>query len=1056
MKKPQLRIIKRTYSLLKVRGTTILIAFFCTAGSGMLMITSQAQTPGIKTDRAVYPEPPLPTLPSMAGGKFNDPTFGTQIMRATDESDCPAPGCGTYYSHWPTFNTNNTYILMRKGVNGSALIKPFDAVNFTISPGHQPSGISVQGVGTVSMNFESAIWHPTDPHLIYCFPISYDGGMKLYTYNAFMQQYSSTPVKDFSSLGGPQDYLKQMSMSADGDVFAWSQMRNGYDQPVAYIVWRKSTNQVLVHNTTNGLVNEVRIDKSGRYLSIPFNEPVGRTWQKGDERAQVLDLQSGQIDTYIYNDLDRPAGHGDAGTGITAGADPWRGGINKRNLNNIHSGIIQAFDFKSEDENIEWTEDFHGSLLADNETWMTIGTYDMKDSPHTDYHILEDEIVQVSLDGSQQIRRLAHTRTDILDSRVNYAEEPKPTISKDGRFIAFTSNWENPGGRTDLFILKIDPAPPTTQFLRTNVARSSNGGIATASTSYDDSSWHFPASGANNGDRRGRDWGNNGGWQDSTPGDFSNDWLQIEFDGNKAIDEVDVFTVQDNYSNPSVPTSNMTFNYYGVKDYSVQYWNGSQWLNVPGGIVSNNNLVWKKITFSPITTSKIRVLVSAAADGYSRLTEVEAWGVPAAALAAPGKLGVTLTTNNITKLLWTDNSDNETGFKIERRAAWSSSAPWTSYTTVGPNITTLEINESYASLYYYRVRSLKGSEESAPTNEAWCGCWSFDDNTPRENVALTANGGVASASSSLDVPGWHFTPAGANDGERKGSNWGSGGGWQDSTSNSFPDWLQIDFDGNKFIDEVDVFTVQDNYANPSEPTETMTFNLYGLTGYQVQYLSGSNWVDVPGGNVSGNNLVWKKITFSPIMTTKIRVLMNGAVDAYSRLTEVQAWGIAAAPRVNVALSSNGAVATASSSLDVPGWHFVSAGANDGERKGLNWGSNGGWQDSTSGVFDDVLQIEFNQSKTIDEIDVFTVQDNYYNPSEPTETMAFSLYGLTSYEVQYWNGTSWVTVPGGSISGNNLVWKKATFSPITTTKIRVLTKGAVDGYSRLTEVEAWGN
>ncbi|MDQ2920650.1 MAG: hypothetical protein M3R52_03390, partial [Acidobacteriota bacterium] len=35
---------------------------------------------------------------------------------------------------------------------------------------------------------------------------------------------------------------------------------------------------------------------------------------------------------------------------------------------------------------------------------------------------------------------------------------PKPTISKDGRFIAFTSNWEN-SGRYDLFIAKIDPAP---------------------------------------------------------------------------------------------------------------------------------------------------------------------------------------------------------------------------------------------------------------------------------------------------------------------------------------------------------------------------------------------------------------------------------------------------------------------------------------------------------------------------------------------------------------------------------------------------------------------
>src|SRR5688500_532793 len=120
----------------------------------------QSRIPGIKTDRAVYAEPPLPALPR-AGGKFNDPVFGTEIMRATDEAECPAPGCGTYYSHWPTFNSNNTYLLVRKGVNGAALIKSFDPVNFTIGPGHQPAGIYVPGHGETSVNFESAIWHPT-------------------------------------------------------------------------------------------------------------------------------------------------------------------------------------------------------------------------------------------------------------------------------------------------------------------------------------------------------------------------------------------------------------------------------------------------------------------------------------------------------------------------------------------------------------------------------------------------------------------------------------------------------------------------------------------------------------------------------------------------------------------------------------------------------------------------------------------------------------------------------------------------------------------------------
>jgi hypothetical protein len=62
--------------------------------------------------------------------------------------------------------------------------------------------------------------------------------------------------------------------------------------------------------------------------------------------------------------------------------------------------------------------------------------------------------------------------------------------------------------------------------------------------------------------------------------------------------------------------------------------------------------------------------------------------------------------------------------------------------------------------------------------------------------------------------------------------------------------------------------------------------------------------------------------------------------------------------------------------------------------------------------------------------LFTEQDNYTSPSEPTETMTFSSYGLSGYDVQYWDGSSWVTITGGSVTSNNNVWRKFTFSSIT--------------------------
>jgi hypothetical protein len=155
----------------------------------------------------------------------------------------------------------------------------------------------------------------------------------------------------------------------------------------------------------------------------------------------------------------------------------------------------------------------------------------------------------------------------------------------------------------------------------------------------------------------------------------------------------------------------------------------------------------------------------------------------------------------------------------------------------------------------------------------------------RTNVALAANGGVATASSFQSG----FEPSAATNGDRKGLNIGAGGVWVDATQNSNPDWLQVDFSGSKTIDEIDVFTAQDNYQNPIEPDLNMIFGLYGITAFDVQYWNGSAWVTVQNGSVTSNNKVWRKFVFSAVTTTKIRVTVNSSLHIYSTITELEAW-----------------------------------------------------------------------------------------------------------------------------------------------------------------------
>jgi len=317
------------------------------------------------------------------------------------------------------------------------------------------------------------------------------------------------------------------------------------------------------------------------------------------------------------------------------------------------------------------------------------------------------------------------------------------------------------------------------------------------------------------------------------------------------------------------------------------------------------------------------------------------------------------------------------------------------------------------------------------------------------NVAAAANGATAKASSYV---GQGYAPFGAIDGDRRGLAWSNGGGWNDGTANAFPDWLEVDFASTQTINEVDVFTLQDNYQAPVDPDRSTTFSQYGITDFQVEFWDGSGWTVVPGGNIAGNNRVWQQIAFAPIATSRIRVLVTAALNSWSRITEVEAYFNPndVPSTLNAASAAYGATVIASSFFNAG---YAPDGVIDGDRNGASWGNAGGWNDSTVNQFPDWIQINFAVAKPISEIDVFTVQDNYAAPSGPSPTTTFSLYGITDFQVQFWDGFAWINVPNGIISGNNLVWRKINFPTLTTSSIRIVVTGALNGYSRITEVEA---
>lgn len=169
----------------------------------------------------------------------------------------------------------------------------------------------------------------------------------------------------------------------------------------------------------------------------------------------------------------------------------------------------------------------------------------------------------------------------------------------------------------------------------TNVAAASHGAIATASSTH--ASGNYPVAAVNNGDRKAMNWGAGGGWNDNTHGDYSSDIVQVNFPGFNFLSTINVFTLRNNFQdNQTPPTLSETFNTcensgFGITEFEVQYWNGSMWITLPGGIVRDNNKVWRQFVFPEVTASAIRVQVHGAvrftnATNYSRIVEIEAFG----------------------------------------------------------------------------------------------------------------------------------------------------------------------------------------------------------------------------------------------------------------------------------------------------------------------------------------------------------------------------------------------------------------------------------------------
>ncbi|MEK7994945.1 MAG: fibronectin type III domain-containing protein, partial [Planctomycetota bacterium] len=412
----------------------------------------------LRNSRAVYPLPPLPALPA-AGGTLKDPTFGTLIMRLTDHND--GDRCWNLYSTWPVFNKDSThiYIYCHLPTGGERYkIYDFDPVNFTITGRTDinritPSGAYISG--------DQAFWSGVDPNILYV-P---DRHSILYSYNTRTKQY--TQLKDFRTVIAEGTYFTRMSMSQDNDNYFAFVVSTPALEFVKHLVWKRDEDKIALsidRSPTADLYKGATLSKDGKYVNVSYtNNPTTR----GELLQETYDLTTGQVVRRLYDTLPSVAlSHNDLGRTYNVGWSPLWNKMIAVSYAGDSSQYATLFSFER-----DWTQSGHTSFRNSGELFAIRETFDANSDSKLfapTQGFLHNEIFAFTTDGSGKFRRLVHHRSFIhpnTPSAFRYWATPRAAVSFDGRFIVWTSNWENQGDndwskmRLDVFIARILDTP---------------------------------------------------------------------------------------------------------------------------------------------------------------------------------------------------------------------------------------------------------------------------------------------------------------------------------------------------------------------------------------------------------------------------------------------------------------------------------------------------------------------------------------------------------------------------------------------------------------------
>jgi hypothetical protein len=450
-------------------------------------------------DRLPHAKPALPPL-GPAGSSIVDPVFGSRVIRMTDGLTRPGALGRSYRSpsspHQNAWSAAGTKFYVVSG-DGSVIPFSFDATT-GLAQRIQPT---TTGDGGLVLRFYiEPEFSSVDDSLIYG-SVSGIAGATLRTidqYNFTTGTYSRLLDLDAIVPGLSGTYIGGVASSA-GPVERVMAFFGGTSQDrhhrVVLFDRANPQNRLLLDtlaSTLNGAplsiplnfsLHHVAMDRSGRYVML-YTTWADQSGTRKAAQSYLWDTASG-----VFTELGvaaLPYGHDALGYGVSVNQDccvstSWDAAQWQLR---ILSTPLQTRDLIT---NVLLPKQIY---LADHPTWNNargnqlvpfISGIFRAPTSDTEWRAWDDEIIAVQTDAAPgadaTVWRFAHHRTDVRADNnalgVSFWYEPRPNVSRDGRWVMFTSNWEktlgtDPTGdsttraRQDVFVVELKPSsePP--------------------------------------------------------------------------------------------------------------------------------------------------------------------------------------------------------------------------------------------------------------------------------------------------------------------------------------------------------------------------------------------------------------------------------------------------------------------------------------------------------------------------------------------------------------------------------------------------------------------